>query len=129
VSGLCILAAAGVIATLPHAEFTLAWTHSVHKVRWEERYVVDGNVLRLVHATAEGHGAGLEIPEGATHDGRRWAWRPDREVASLKLAHSLFGGDYRVCTAGGCKALAEIAPRAGAVTLKACDAAAGSRGG
>ncbi|HCN88979.1 MAG TPA: DUF1850 domain-containing protein, partial [Oxalobacteraceae bacterium] len=36
-TGLC-LAAAGLAITLPLQAFTLGWTHSIEKIRWEEDY-------------------------------------------------------------------------------------------
>ena len=126
-SALCLLAA-GAMSVLPYAEFTLEWTHSVHKVRWEERYRVEADALRLVRASAEGNGAGLEIPPDARRSGARWVWHPDRVLRSVTLAHSGFGGDYRLCTAAGCTALSELAPREHAVTLAACAANASGRG-
>jgi len=62
VSGVCLIVAGVVAAALPTEEFTLAWTHSVEKTRWEETYRVDGDRLALIEARIQGMGAGMEPP-------------------------------------------------------------------
>lgn len=104
-AAVCVLVAGIAIATLREPEFTLAWTHSVAKTRWEERYRVDGDALRLVEAYVEGSGAGMEPPDAAVRAGAGWRWSPDRRVESLTLAGSAHGGDYTLCAAGRCSPL------------------------
>ena len=54
----CLLIAGALRAIVPAQEFTVAWTHSVQKTRWEERYRVDGDALRLTEARIQSSGAG-----------------------------------------------------------------------
>lgn len=116
----CLVVAGVVRALLPEGDVTLAWTHSVQKTRWEERYRVEGGRLRLVEAYVEGSGAGMEPPPHASRDGAGWRWSPDRTVPALVLASSGFGGDYAVCGAQGCRALQDLAGGTSPVELRAC---------
>jgi hypothetical protein len=116
----CLLVAGVVQATLPGPEFTLAWTHSVQKSRWEERYRVEAEGLRLVEARIEGSGAGMEPPLEAQRHGNGWRWTPNLLVPAVTLAASSHGGDYRICTAAGCRALDEIVPGDRPVELRRC---------
>ncbi|TIX68318.1 MAG: DUF1850 domain-containing protein, partial [Mesorhizobium sp.] len=61
---LCILAA-GKTVTLTVAAFTLAWTHSVEKTRWQEDWKVMPSGLQIAEARIKGSGAGMEPPEGS----------------------------------------------------------------
>jgi hypothetical protein len=61
----CLLVAGALRAMLPTTEFTLAWTHSVQKTRWEERYRVAGSDLQLVEARIQSSGAGMDPPPQA----------------------------------------------------------------
>lgn len=98
----CLVVAGAVRATLPGPEVTLAWTHSVQKTRWEERYRVDGAALHLVEARVEGSGAGMEAAPDARREGGAWVWRPDRRLDDLVLAASPHGGAYRLCSGTAC---------------------------
>ena len=84
---LCILAA-GKTTVLAVSAFTLSWTHSVEKTRWEEDWRVTPAGLEIVEARVKGSGAGMEPPEGAVlKDG--W-WTYDRRSAcgpSSSLQH------------------------------------------
>ncbi len=108
----CLLVAGAIVATLPDRTFTLAWTHSVEKTRWSERYRVEGNALRLTEASVEGSGAGMEpAPDAALRDGV-WQWRTDQSVTELVLRRSPFAPDYTICSAGACRELgALVGPR------------------
>ena len=59
---------------VPGPEFTLAWQHSVEKVRWEERYRVDGRPPAARRGTGRRfgrrHGAAARTPCGNGVDGR-----------------------------------------------------------
>ena len=72
---LCIVAGAAV-TRLAVAAFTLGWTHSVEKTRWEEDWAVGSGMLALTEARIEGLGAGMETPQGAVRRGRFWTWKP-----------------------------------------------------
>jgi len=127
-SALCI-AAAGVALSLPLSSFTLAWTHSIEKVRWEEDYRIEGGRLVLAAARVRGSGAGMEPPEGAVLRDGAWHYRPDlAPLLELRLARSAFVPDYQLCSDGACRPFTEFAGPAGqgdgSVTLRACAAAA-----
>lgn len=121
---LCL--AAGAVATkLGLAAFTLIWTHSVERVRWEEDWQVTSPTLTLIEARIKGSGAGMEPPDGAILEDGYWRYRPDLDpIERLKLARSGAVDDWRLCTpARGCAELAELLPglpAAAAVTLTAC---------
>jgi hypothetical protein len=109
VIGICLAVAAVVRATLPTTEFTLAWTHSVEKVRWEEDYRVGGRLLVPVAARIRGSGAGMEPPPGATLRDGVWQYVPaisPREL--LRLAISPFAADYQVCWDRRCVGLSDL---------------------
>ena len=122
---LCLIVAGVVRATLPGPEFTLAWTHSVEKMRWEETYRIDGDRLVLAEARVEGNGAGMEPPPGAQLRDGRWTWQPQSAHPELRLTESTFTRDYTLCADGRC---ADLSERIGAtvegeiVTVRACTA-------
>ena len=61
---LCLLAGA-FAAQLEVTDFTLAWTHSVERVRWEEDWRVESKRLVLIESRIKGSGAGMEPPPDA----------------------------------------------------------------
>jgi hypothetical protein len=90
---------------------TLAWTHSVEKVRWEEDWQVEDGWLVVAEARIKGSGAGMEPPEGARLEGGWWKYRPALPAQrELHLARSGAVADYEVCTAEGCRALGSLLP-------------------
>jgi hypothetical protein len=115
---------AGVLrATLPGPEISVAWTHSVEKIRWEEHYEIVGNSLELVEASVQGNGAGMEPPAGAQLRDGRWTWHPLSKHTELRLTRSTFTPDYTVCAAGRCASLGEWVGKTAdgdVVTLRAC---------
>ncbi len=124
-SVLCLAAAAWTL-TLPLQSFTLAWTHSIEKVRWEEDYRIEAGQLRLTEARIHGSGAGMEAPDGAVlHDGV-WHYRPPLDsLPRLRLTRSDYVPDYEVCWDGRCQLLTSlIAPVEAAplVEIFPCDA-------
>lgn len=122
-SGLC-LAAAALSVSLPLQSFTLAWMHSIEKVRWEEDYQVTAGGLHLLEARIHGSGAGMEPPEGAVLERGVWRYRPSLHVLpSIRLARSGHVPDYQLCWDGTCRQLRElVGPEAVApeVTLTSC---------
>lgn len=122
--GLC-LAAAGLAASLPLQAFTLSWTHSIEKIRWEEDYRIVGRRLELVEARVRGTGAGMEAPEGAVLRQGVWHYRPAlAPLERVRLTRSEYVADYLLCWDGACHSLADIAgpPQASPVLeLFACD--------
>ena len=107
---LCLLLGAQKIVYATTA-FTLAWTHSVEKTRWEEDWRITPQGLEIVEARVEGTGAGMEIPPEARFDGRFWRYHPALPVqASIALARSgMTVGSWQVCFAGSCHDLPETA--------------------
>ncbi len=129
--GLCVAVAAVLRAVLPASEFTLAWTHSVEKIRWEEDYVVSAQALTAVAARVRGSGAGMDPPAGATLRQGVWHYRPDLAAQPrLHLAVSPYTTDYDLCWRGGCKHLGELAglpADGGVVELYGCPYPEGTR--
>ena len=97
-------------ATVAANAFTLAWTHSVEKIRWEEDWRV-GERLELVAARIRGTGAGMEPPPGAQLRDGAWHYRPDvPPMQSLALTHSPHAAEYEICTGTECLPLSERLP-------------------
>jgi hypothetical protein len=112
-SALCL--AAGALATVLATDaFTLRWTHSVEKVEWQEDYRVVEGALVLQEARIKGSGAGMEPPEGAVLRDGWWTYRPAMgPIDVLRLTHSDFAADYRLCWQGACRSLGEMLPGLG----------------
>jgi len=105
------LSAGALAASLALGQFTLAWTHSIEKIRWEEDWRIDGRQLVLDQARIRGSGAGMEIPDGAILKDGVWHYRPAlAPQASLRLAHSPYTTGYDLCTADRCRPLADWLP-------------------
>ncbi len=105
---ICLLVAGALRATIPEFEFTLAWDHSVQKLRWEERYRVAGERLLLIEARVEGSGAGMEPPPSAVLRDGRWTWQPRTTLPELRLTHSSFARDYVLCWRDRCVELGTL---------------------
>jgi hypothetical protein len=118
---LCI-ASGGAVAKLALAAFTIAWTHSVEQVAWEEDLRIEGDRLIVLEARIKGSGAGMEVPEGAVLRDGFWHYRPDLPpLPELELANSGATADWRLCAGGSCKPLGSFVPRPGdAYLLTAC---------
>jgi hypothetical protein len=109
-SGLC-LAAGALAAALATDAFTLSWTHSVEKVEWQEDYRVADGALVLQEARIKGSGAGMEPPEDAVLRDGWWMYRPmARSFEVLRLTHSGFAADYRLCWDGACTSVRDVMP-------------------
>jgi hypothetical protein len=106
------LTSAGVVKTLSLAAFTLAWTHSVEKIEWQEDWRVTPQGLELVQARVKGFGAGMEPPPEARLVGGWFQWQPQRPpMPELVLGNSGAAGEWRLCqdsSVGGCRTLSEI---------------------
>ncbi len=123
--GLCLGLAGAVWAQLPTPAFTLAWDHTIEKIRWEEDYRVTPDGLLLGEARVKGSGAGMEIPEGATLRDGSWHYRnalPPLPV--LRLGRTPEAGDYQLCIERQCRPMSDWLgpPQAGqpAVELWSC---------
>lgn len=106
----CLLVGAKQIVFATSA-FTLAWTHSVEKTRWEEDWLVTPDGFEIVEARVAGSGAGMEPPEDAVFDRGTWRYRPQLPMqAELVLARSGATGDgWQICFDGRCRDIAEAA--------------------
>jgi hypothetical protein len=129
VLGVCLaLAAAGPSAApifVPGERFTLAWMHSIEKVRWEEDYAVQAGpspgslpVLRALTARIRGSAAGMEPPPDAVlrngwYEYTPKTWSPE----GLRLTRSPYTDDYDWCTSAGCVPMAKLLPSDGGITL------------
>ncbi len=108
-SAVCLIVAGVVSATLPTEQFTLSWTHSVEKTRWEETYRVEGDRLALIEARIQGMGAGMEPPVGARFADGWWTWRPNvPPLPALELSRSPYTRDYDICFALRCGELGAL---------------------
>ena len=72
---ICLLAGSA-IAPLMAGAITLAWTHSVEKIVWEEDWRSTPAGLELVEARVRGSGAGMEPPPEARLVNGVWSWKP-----------------------------------------------------
>lgn len=98
-----------VLAVIPAERVTLAWEHSVEKIRWEEDYVVRIGRLELMEARVKGSGAGMEVPEGAVLRDGWWHYRPtDKLPGKVTLTRSTYVKDYELCWGQRCRTLTEI---------------------
>lgn len=116
------LAAASLLVSLASRHLTLAWTHSVEKIPWEEDWVEVPGGLRLAETRVRGSGAGMEpAPDARFVDGA-WAWTPDLPVLpEIVLRRSGATADWRICIAGACHPMSEdVGPDADPVTMKPC---------
>jgi hypothetical protein len=118
---LCLVAGE-VVARLAVASFTLAWTHSVERVRWEEDWRIADGRLIPVAARIKGSGAGMEPPEDAVLRDGYWTYRPRlAPLEHLDLARSDAVADWQLCLDGACRSLGSYLPGAAlSVTLRGC---------
>ncbi|CAM5258220.1 hypothetical protein SSTU70S_04476 [Stutzerimonas stutzeri] len=98
--GLCLGLAGVVWAQLPTPAFTLAWNHTIEKIRWEEDYRVTADGLLLGEARIKGSGPAWKrrkVPNCATAPGTTGARLP-RVVATPSAAAEV--GDCQLCFDG-----------------------------
>ncbi|MFA5122259.1 DUF1850 domain-containing protein [Zavarzinia sp.] len=121
---LCLLLGSQLVQRLEAKDFTLAWRHSIEKIEWQEDWRIEADGLHLIAARVQGSGAGMDPPADAVRRGDWWEYVPALAPQQhLTLARSGLVPDYRLCVAGGCRTLGEIAglPPEGAVTLTPCE--------
>ena len=111
--GVCL--AAGLLhASLPLSRFTLAWTHSIEKIRWEEDYrVADLSPPRLILTEARilGSGAGMEPPQDAVLKNGVYHYNPHLPpLKELRLTQSPYTAGYQFCSGGRCRPLTAVLP-------------------
>jgi len=105
------LAAGALSATLAVNAFTLAWTHSIEKVRWEEDWRIEKQHLVITEARIRGSGAGMEPPPDAQLHNGSWHYRPPlAPLTELRLTHSPYVPAYDICVDRACQPLTEILP-------------------
>lgn len=118
------LASAGIVKALSVAAFTLAWTHSIERIEWQEDWRVTPQGLQLAQARVKGFGAGMEPPADARLVGGWFQWHPRRAaMPELVLGNSGAAGEWLLCHDGHCRTLSEILQHpvgADATTMSAC---------
>ena len=121
---LCLISS-GVVKTLSLAAFTLAWTHSIEKIEWQEDWRVTPAGLELVQARVKGSGAGMEPPPDARLVNGWFQWQPNRApMPELVLGNSGAAGEWRLCADGQCRTLSDVfghAIGANVTTMRVCD--------
>jgi hypothetical protein len=116
---LCVLVA-GKTTILAVTAFTLSWTHSVEKTRWEEDWRVTPAGLKILEARVKGSGAGIDPPEGAMLKDGWWTYEPAIAVRpAVRLAASgATDSGWTLCADQTC---VELGAEAGeAIELSAC---------
>jgi hypothetical protein len=100
---LCLLAA-GKVTAFAVAAFSLSWTHSVEKTRWEEDWRIAGDRLEIVEARIKGSGAGMEPPDGAVLKDGWWVYAPDLppQQELLLAASGATAGGWQLCMGKDC---------------------------
>ncbi|WP_411387123.1 DUF1850 domain-containing protein [Pseudomonas sp. MPB03] len=119
--GLCLGLSGVVWAQLAVTDFTLAWNHTIEKIRWEEDYRVSEQGLVLGEARVKGNGAGMEIPDNARLENGSWHYqRQVPPLQPLKLGRTPQAGDYQLCFDGGCRPMSHWLgpPTAGQPTVE-----------
>jgi len=121
---LCLVSA-GVVKSLALAAFTLAWTHSVERIEWQEDWRVSREGLELAQARVKGSGAGMEPPAEARLVDGWFQWQPDRPpLQEVVLGNSGVAGEWRICSDGRCRTLSEILGHpigANVITMSVCE--------
>ena len=110
---------------IPVQQFTLAWIHTIEKVRWEEDYAVtEDAALKAVAARVRGSAAGMEPPPDAKLKHGWYEYKPQiRRPEVLRLTRSSFAADYEFCSGGACRPMSDYLPSNGGITLlTACHA-------
>jgi hypothetical protein len=132
--GLCLAASSSPDVASPRehfqaaSRFTLAWTHSRERTRWEEDYLITSEdpakeepMLQLLETRVKGSGAGVDPgPTARLENG----WYRDRArrapLRKLVLSRSEHVADYELCSgdaqervANRCRPLADVLPTSG----------------
>jgi hypothetical protein len=110
---------------VPGSQVTLAWTHSIEKVRWEEDYAVAANpspaeapILLAVKARVRGSAAGMEPPEDAVLKNGWYEYPPQIATSrELRLTRSEFTADYELCHGSSCQPMSHWLPSDQGITL------------
>jgi hypothetical protein len=107
---LCIIAA-GKTVTLAVAAFTLSWTHSVERTRWQEDWAITPAGLQIVEARVKGSGAGMEPAVGAVLRDGWWVYSPKLppQQTLMLAASGATGEGWTLCTAQDCRSIGATA--------------------
>lgn len=107
---ICLIAG-GKATAIALSAFTLAWTHSVEKVRWEEDWALTDAGLSIIEARVRGSGAGMEIPDGAVLRDGVWSYMPElAPQKALLLARSgATASGWEICADDKCVRVGETA--------------------
>ncbi|HDZ71211.1 MAG TPA: DUF1850 domain-containing protein [Aurantimonas coralicida] len=102
---ICVVAA-GKTIMLAASAFTLAWTHSVEKTSWQERWTAGPDGLTVVEGRIEGSGAGMEPPPDAVLKDGAYVYTPHLPaIPELVLAASGATGEgWTLCMEGSADA-------------------------
>ncbi|HEY8906279.1 MAG TPA: DUF1850 domain-containing protein, partial [Rhodoferax sp.] len=116
--GVCLTLASALHAVpvfVPVQRFTLAWMHSIEKVRWEEDYAVAARpagqppVLLALKARVKGSAAGMEPPDDAVLSHGWYEYTPRQTILpELLLTRSEFTADYDWCMEGHCQTMSNL---------------------
>lgn len=118
---LCLSRAATTVVVAA-SHFSLSWTHSIEKIRWEEQWQVTPAGLVVVDASIQGSGAGMEPPDDAVLRDGAWHYRPRvPPQPEVVLAASNFTADHTLCARDRCQPLRQWVPGEGPVRLSRCD--------
>jgi hypothetical protein len=114
---ICLLAG-GKVTVFAAAAFTLAWTHSVEKTRWEEHWQVTPAGLQVVEARVRGSGAGMDPPEGSVFKDGWWLYRPTvgPQDKLVLAASGATGEGWTFCAEGRCAVIGSRAADPAVVT-------------
>ncbi len=121
--GICLIAA-GTTIHLGVSVLTLAWTHSVEKVRWEEDWRATSAGLIITEDRVQGTGAGMEPAKDASFDGKWWHYRPKLPpIPQVVLRRSgTTVSDWSICIGGVCDSISNyIAATADPVIMAKCE--------
>ena len=117
--GVCLTLASALNAApvfVPVQRFTLAWTRSIEKVRWEEDYAVAAGrvagqppVLLALKARIKGSAAGMDPPDDAVLRNGWYEYTPRQTtLPELRLTRSEFTADYDWCMGGHCQTMSNL---------------------
>jgi hypothetical protein len=120
-SGICLAAGTSAVR-LALTAFTLAWTHTVEQLLWEEDWRVERAGLVLVESRVRGSGAGMEPGPEARLEGAAFRSTPALPpLPELVLARAPGLPDWRLCAPDGCRPLGALLPGSeGPVVLRPC---------
>lgn len=114
----------GGLIKLAVSMFTLAWTHTIEKIPWEEDWRIEGNRLVLEEVRIKGSGAGMEPAPDARLEAGFYRWNPkDDSRMEIILRRAPEAGDWRLCWEGTCRNIGDMIDT-DPVSLKACSAVA-----